>query len=387
MNNNSFIKQFEFSVKTLEDMRGVIIMKRFFAILLIMSMTLALMACSKAEEVVVKEKVRAVKVKEMQETENPVTMSYIGTVDSKDIVKYGFKGSGKLGRVFVEKGDKVKKDDKLAQLNMKDLNFQLSGSKASLNTAQLNIKKAKDALSYDTDLLNKMENLYKEGSISKDQYDKTKLKFDMSQNTYNQAKSQYDAAKTDYEFKLSAINDATIYANKDGIIVELLYEEGEVASGEQPVVVVRAASQIVNVGIAQKDLKKIKIGTLAIIDVDGEKGNAVVTNIAEAPDKDTRTYNAELTVEDKTYRLGSIANVSFDIGNKKAIWIPLTTIYSDGEEYVYIIKKDRAFKRTIVSGQIYDDHIMVEEGIEAGEILVVNGMKNLSDGIKVKIQE
>lgn len=362
-------------------------MKRFFAILLIMSMALALMACSKAEEVVVKEKVRAVKIKEMQETENPVTMSYIGTVDSKDIVKYSFKGSGKLGRVFVEKGDTVKKGDKLAQLNMKDLNFQLSGSKASLNTAQLNIKKAKDALSYDTDLFNKMKNLYKEGSISKDQYDQAKLKLDMSQTTYNQAKSQYNAAKTDYEFKLSAINDATIYVNKDGIIVELLYEEGEIASGEQPVVVVRAASQIVNVGIAQKDLKKIKIGTLAIIDVDGEKANAVVTNIAEAPDKDTRTYNAELTVEGKTYRLGSIANVSFDIGNKKAIWIPLTTIYSDGEEYVYIFKDDRAFKRTIVSGQIYDDHIMVEEGIEPGEILVVNGMKNLSDGIKVKIQE
>lgn len=361
-------------------------MKRFFATLLIMSMTLGLMACSKAEEVVVEEKVRAVEVTEMQETDRPLTLSYIGTVDSKDIVKYSFKTAGKLSRVFVEKGDRIKKGDKLAQLNMQDLKFQLSAAKATLDTAQLNIKKAKDALSYDMDIFNKMENLYKEGSISKDQYNQTKLKLDISQTTYNQAKSQYDATKIDYEFKLSLIDDATIHADNDGSIVDVSYEEGELVPQGYPVVIARTTNQIVNVGIAQRDLKNIKIGTQATIDIDGEKANAAITNISEAPDEDTRTYNAEVTIENKTYRLGSIVKVNFNIGNHRGLWVPITSVLSDGEEYVYIIKGDRAFKRTIVLGRIYDDYIMVEKGVERGEILVMGGMKNLSDGIKVKVK-
>jgi RND family efflux transporter MFP subunit len=360
-------------------------MKRFLAILLIMSMIFPLAACSKTEETVV-ERARAVKVKEIQESENPVTLSYIGTVDSKDIVKYSFKTTGKLGKVFVEKGDKVKKGDKLAQLNIQDLNFQLSAAKSNLDTAKLNIKKAEDSLNYYKDLFYKMEKLYRVGGISKDQYDQIKLQKDTAETTYNQAKSQFEAAKTDYEYKLSLLEDATIYTNQDGSIVDIPYEEGELVPQGYPVVSVRSSIQIINVGIAQRDLKKIKIGTEAVIDVEGEKANGVVTNIAEAPDETTRTYNAEVTIKDKNFRLGSIAKVVFDIGKERGIWIPISAIMSDGEDYVYIVQGDRAFKRIVELGEIYEDKIMVK-GVKSGELLVVSGMKNLIDGSKVNIQE
>ncbi|RKD22018.1 RND family efflux transporter, MFP subunit [Caminicella sporogenes DSM 14501] len=360
-------------------------MKRFLAILLILIMAFQLVGCSKAEEKIV-ERQRAVKVLEIHESENPVTLNYIGTVDAKDIVKYSFKTSGKLGKIFVEKGDKVKKGDKLAMLDMQDLNFQLSAAEATLQSAELNIKKAEDSLNYDRDLFERMKKLYKEGSISKDQYDKVKLKLDISEATYNQAKKQYEAAKTDYEYKLSLIDDATIYANQDGTIVDTLYEERELVPQGHPVVIVRSNTQVVNVGIAQKDLNKIDIGTRAVIDVDGEKAEGKITNIAEAPDKSTRTYNAEVTVKGKNFRLGSIAKVQFNIGKEKGVWIPISCIMSNGEDYVYIVKGDRAFKRTVELGKIYRDKIMVK-GIKPGELIVISGMKNLNDGSKVKIQK
>jgi RND family efflux transporter MFP subunit len=361
-------------------------MRRLLAILLIVSMIFPLSACTKAEETAVKERARAVKVIEIQESENKETLNYIGTVDSKEIVKYSFKTTGKLGKVFVEKGDKVKKGDKLVQLDMQDLNFQISAAKSNLDTAKLNIKKAEDSLNYYKDLFNKMENLYKEGTISKDQYDQIKLQKDTAETTYNQAKSQFEAAKADYEYKLSLLEDATIYANQDGSVIDTYYEEGELVPQGYPVVSVRSSIQIINVGIAQRDLKKIKIGTEAVIDVEGEKANGVVTNIAEAPDETTRTYNAEVTIKDKNFRLGSIAKVVFDIGKERGIWIPISAIMSDEEDYVYIVQGDRAFKRIVELGEIYEDKIMVK-GVKSGELLVVSGMKNLIDGSKVNIQE
>jgi len=361
-------------------------MKRFLTIVLIMSMLITLAACSRAEETVVEERARAVKVKEIKEGENPVTLSYIGTINSKDIVEYSFKSSGKLGRVFVEKGDKVKKGDKLAQLDMQDLNFQLSAAKATLDAAKLNIKKSEDALNYDKELFNKMDNLYKEGSISKDQYDQVKLKMDTSNTTYNQAKSQYEAAKTDYEYKLSLVEDATIYANQDGSIVEVPYEKGELIPQGYPAVIVRSVGQVVNVGIAQRDLKKIELGTEAVVNVDGEKAKGRITNIAEAPDEATRTYNAEVTIEDKSFRLGSIAKLEFNIGKESGVWIPISTIMSNGEDYVYIVEEDRAFKRIVELGKIHEDTVMVK-GVNPGELLVLSGMKNLNDGSKVNIKK
>lgn len=361
-------------------------MKRFLAMLLGMSMMLTLAACSMAEEVVVEERVKAVEAREVKESENPVTLSYIGTIDSKDTIKYGFKSGGKLGKVFVEKGDKVNKGDKLAQLDMQDLNFQLSAAKSTLDTAKLNIKKAEDALNYDKDLFNKMNDLYSEGSISKDKYDQVKLKLDTSKTSYEQAKSQYEAAQVDYNFKLSLIEDATIYANQDGTIVDTQYEKGELVPQGYPVVITRSVGQIVNVGIAQKDLNKIQVGTEATIDVDGEKAKGKVTNIAEAPDAATRTYNAEVTVEGKSFRLGSISKIEFSIGEEKGIWVPISVIMANGEDYVYIVKEDRAFKRVVELGKIHEDTVMIK-GINPGELIVVSGMKSLNDGSKVNIAD
>ena len=86
-------------------------MKKFLVSLMIGSMLLTLVGCVKADENIPKEKVKAVKVQKIEESKNPVTLSYIGTVDSKNITDYSFKTGGKLEKVYVEKGDKVKKGD------------------------------------------------------------------------------------------------------------------------------------------------------------------------------------------------------------------------------------------------------------------------------------
>lgn len=365
-------------------------MKKLLAILTISSMLLTLVGCAKADENIPKEKVRAVKVQKIEESKKNVTLSYIGTVDSKDITDYSFKTGGQLKKVYVEKGDKVKKGDVLAALDTKDIKFQIDVSKANLDLAKENIKKAEDSMNYNKDQFNKIEKLYNAGSVAKNQYDQIKLQRDASISTYNQSKSQYDSAKSDYEYKATLLDEAVIYAKEDGIIVNVAHEEGERIAGPSmnyvTIVTLRSMKQIVNVGIAQKDLNKVNIGTKAVIDVDGDEAHGVIENIDEAPDMATRTYNAQVDVKDKNYRLGSIAKLSFDIGNETGVWVPMQSIFSDGEDYVYIVEDDRAFKRTITLLKNHEDQVMVK-GIEPEEMLAISGMKNLNDGSKVNIVE
>lgn len=361
-------------------------MKKILAIILSFVIPFALSGCMKSEETMKEERARAVKVIQVEETENPVTLDYIGTVDSKDIVNYSFKSGGKIGKIYVDEGDTVKKGDKLAELDMQDIRFQVNAAKANLDAASLNIKKAKDSYDYQNELFSKIEKLFKEGSISKDYFDQAKLQTDVAYSSYNQAKSKYDAAKTDYDYKKTILDEAVIYAEQDGSIVKVPFDENERVAAGNPVVVFRSKHQIINVGIAQKDLKKIEVGTKADIDIDGETASGYIESIAEAPDSATRTYNAEVKVEGKTYRLGSIGKVSFNIGNENGIWIPMNVIFSNGVDYVYVVKEDRAFKRTIDIQKNHEDKMLVE-GVKEGEYLAVSGMKNISDGSKINVVE
>jgi RND family efflux transporter MFP subunit len=366
--------------------RGGSIMNRriLFGIQIMMVLVLIVTGCSKTEETSIEEKVRAVKIEEVKESEMPVLLSYLGTVDSQDIVKCGFKTPGKLGRVFVNEGDEVKKGDKLAQLDIQDLQFQFDAAKSTLETANLNVKKANDAYQYAQSLLARVEKLYKKGSVTEDSYDKAKLQVSTSEHTYSQAQAQFSTAKTDYDYKKSLLDDATLYADQDGSVLKVPFEESELVPQGYPVVVIRSVQRVINVGIAQKDLSKINIGMEAYVEVDGQKAEGTVTNIAEAPDVETRTYNAEITIKENVFKLGSIAKVDFDLGTEKAVWIPVTCLLSSGQNYVYVVRDGRAFKTIVETGRTYGDRVRVS-GIKNDDAIVISGMKNLSDGIKVKV--
>ncbi|MCT4594449.1 MAG: efflux RND transporter periplasmic adaptor subunit [Anaeromicrobium sp.] len=359
-------------------MRGACIV--LISFMLLFSLT----ACSKASADLNDERVKAVKVHEVKLEKRPIFLEYIGTVDSKETTKYGFKVNGKIESIMVEKGDKVKIGDVLAILDIKDLNFKMKGAKGVLDTASLNIEKVKDTLDYNRDYFEKIEKLYEQRAASKDNYDKAKLQLDQNEASYLQAKAQYERAKADYDHSLTLIEDSTIKTKKNGVVLEVLGEENELIGAYHPAVVVRSESQVVNVGVSQSEIDKIILGEKARVDVENNISQGIISNISEVPDENTRTYNTEVVVNNEKYRLGSIAKVSFPVGEEKGIWIPMTAIFSNGEDYVYVIKEDRAFKRGIKIKNIYDN-MMEIEGVKVGEIIAVSGMKNLDDGSKVKI--
>ncbi len=330
--------------------------------------------------------VRSIQVQTLEDSSKPITQHYIGIVDAKDQIEYSFKTSGRLGELYVEDGQAVEKGDLIGKLDIQDLNFQLDAAKATFSAAELNITKAKEAYQYDKTLLKSMESLFEAGSISKDKLDQVRLKTDVSEATYNQALTQLNAAKADLNHKESLLVDANIYAQADGTIVKTMYESGELIPQGYPVIVQRSQTQVVKVGIPQKNLNDIEIGSLANIEIDDVIAKGKVTQIDEAPDMTTRTYMAEITVDKADFHLGSIAEVDIEVGKQDGIWIPIQSLLSEGEDFVYITDGERAFKRTVIPQDTSGMMVRVT-GLKAGELVVVSGMNNLSDGINVVVDE
>ena len=358
-------------------------MKKLFYMVILIFIVLFYAGCS--EELIKEtEEYRAVKITEISDSESPLLLEYVGIVDSKELIKYSFKTPGKIESVLVEKGDYVEKGDPLVKMDLSELNFQLNAAKAVLDAAKSDVEKAKEALKYDEDNLKKMEQLLSKDAISRDTYDQLSLKLNVSRETLNQATSKFNATKIDFEYKSFLIDNGTIRAQTDGNVAEILYRENEQVAAYYPVLVVRSNVSVVNVGVAQKDLFKIKEGTPAEIDSYGEKTSGYLNYLSEVPDEETMTYKGEVLLEDNKLRLGTIVNVNFNLGNTTGIWIPVFSVMNDGEDFVYVVENNRAYKKIVEIQSIYDDRMMVK-GLESGDLLIIEGMKNLSDGMPVEI--
>ncbi len=320
------------------------------------------------------EKARPVRVVEVKKEKRMVRLSYIGTLTSKDIKKYAFKMPGKVAAIHVEKGQRVAKGTLLAELDPTDVGFAVSDAEHTL-------RKAKEAYEEAESFYQRIRALHEKGSVTADDHDKAKLNRDVRE-------ADYRRAQVDLEYKKSLSADLKMYSEIDGFVVEILNKPGEIVGAGYPVVVVRNDRQVVQVGVSQKDVKQIKIGTPVILSIDGIEGKGRVSNIAQIPDLQSRTYTVEVTLTDRlaasSFYLGSIAKVWFETGEKEAVWIPVQAIQSDGQEYVYVVDEGYARRRGVTLGAIESTFVEVD-GLVPGELLVVEGMKDLHQGAAVSI--
>lgn len=84
--------------------------------------------------------------------------------------------------------------------------------------------------------------------------------------------------------------------------------------------------------------------------------------------------------------IGSAADVSLAAGAVNGIWIPIAAVMNDGEDYIFIIRDERAVKRNISLKESQGFNVRVE-GLEPGDKLVTSGMKELSEGMKVTVSQ
>jgi len=304
-----------------------------------------------------------------------VRLPYIGTTMSDGIKRYSFKIPGKIISIPVKKGDKVTKGQLIARLESKERDWQ----KKVAEQDQFQANSAASAL---CKLYSKLKGLAEEGAVSQIQVEKARVECEVMRS--NAAK-----AKIGVEYGGSVVSDTEMHTEIDGYVIEITMNEGELIGPGMPVVVVRSESQIIQVGVSQSDIKTVKLGMKAVVNVDNAVGVGKVTNIAQIPDLMSRTYNVQVTLTgklaDMDFFLGQISHVAFEIGKEESIWIPIQSLMSDGIDYVYTVDDGRAVRRNVTRGSMSGDLVQVD-GLEDGVQLVTEGMTALKEGYVVTIK-
>jgi RND family efflux transporter MFP subunit len=329
---------------------------------------------------------KPVKTIVIEENSHPVGLEYKGIVVPESKVNYAFKSSGRLSKLLVSNGDKIKNGDLLALLDTSDLQLELDSVTAQLAATKKDIDKATATQSYDKTLYEKMKILFEEGAIAKDELDQIKLKLDLSESTLEQAKEATETMQAKYNLVKNLMNDAKIVATSNGTVLATHFEAGELLSPGQPVITARSESIVVHVGLSQDDKAVVTKNTAVVVNDQDTTIEGKIIQIDDMPDNSTRTYLTKIRINNPQVDLGRIVDVRFHLGEKNGIGIPMESIMSDGETFIYIINNERAYKRIIAIEEISQFDVKVS-GIEKGDEIVVDGMKRLSDGIAIEIVE
>ena len=121
-------------------------------------------------------------------------------------------------------------------------------------------------------------------------------------------------------------------------------------------------------------------------------GGGTLTFIDNAVDTATGTILLKATFPNEEHTLwpGQFVNVGLVMGTLTgAVTVPSSAVQlSQKGTYLYVIMPgDTADIRSVVTGAVFDETTVIERGVRAGDIVVVDGMSRLRQGSKVTIKQ
>ncbi len=325
-----------------------------------------------------------VSVEKVEKREIERTLSFVGNLESMDKATIVPDISGKLWKIYVDVGERVRKGQILAELDHRHIDLQLEQAKAGFEVAKANLEDAK------TNYI-RMEKLYKENAISSQQFEKVKLAYEAAQSQFHQAQAALNLAQ--YQQEVSIMK-----APFDGVIVERLAEEGDVINpmmgsfgSRGGVLVLMNFSKIrVDLDVSERDIASIKKGQKAYLEVFSIpdrrfKGEVTIVNLAA--DSMTKTFKVRTEFEnpDLLLKPGTFGTVTIVTQAKKDV----LTIKKRGliENTVFVVENGKVSKRNVKTGIENNTHIEIIEGLREEDIYVSEGVLGLKDGSKVRIIE
>lgn len=323
--------------------------------------------------------------------------TYKATLEPKEYGLVTTKITGKVSGLFFENGDAVQQGQPLIQIDTQDIENQLSSASNQLTIASFSEQKAKAALSSAQLAFNRAQALFQEGAVSQSSLDAATTSLQTATADYNLAKANINAAKISLQTLQDQKANATICAPISGIIDSKNVSVGQylTTQGSNIVLAKINDTSVLNavIQVEQDRLSLIQVGQKATVTLDGSDKTfeGIVTNIDPSADPASRSFKCKITINQKDPELmpGIFTTVSFSgLAAKTAITVPMEAVIEDGGKYyLYLAKNNKAVRREVQIGEILNQTISIQSGIQEGDSVIISNVNMLQDGDSIKVQD
>ena len=290
----------------------------------------------------------------------PQNEVYSSTIQAYAVNNIAPISGSRIQKINVEIGDFVNKGQILAEMD-----------KVQLNQARLK-------LTNDSTEFIRTKGLYKEGGISKSNYESMELSMKVSKSSYQNL----------YE-------NTILRSPVSGVITARNYDKGDLFTMGRPIYVVQQISPVkLLVGISESDYTAIAKGKQVNITVDALPDTTfkgTVNRIYPTIDATTHTFLTEIIVgnNDRKLRPGMYAKVMITFGINHSITLPdeaVVKMQGSGQRHVFVLQPDNTVKSCPVTlGRHFGNYYEILEGVAEGDIVATKGSSSLKNGSMVEV--
>ncbi|TVQ50298.1 MAG: efflux RND transporter periplasmic adaptor subunit [Saprospirales bacterium] len=274
---------------------------------------------------------------------------------------------------------------------------ELSGRIVSLNVSEgQSVQRGQLIATLDTEVIDRqMAEVETTLDLARDVYARQKRLWDQnigSEIQYLEAKNSVDRLERSLEVLETQKSRATINAPQSGIVEQLVMRQGEIVSPGMPVAIIvdnRNLKLVSN--IPENFLAFVQVGDEIGVELPSlrESVKTRISRIGSTIDQENRTFVIEANMPANIDKLkpNLMARVSLnDRTVENTIVIPLRLVQYDigGQAFVYVAKKENdnlfAEKRMVKTGLNYRNDIEIKEGLEEGDLLIIEGQMDVANG-------
>ena len=327
-----------------------------------------------------------VRVAQVKEEEVRRALSVVGHVEPSAAVRITAQVGGQLMEAHVRPGSYVHAGDTLFILDRRPFQNALLQAEAALSSNRAQLRRAQQDL-------NRYKQLASQNFLSQQQYEQSLTEVETLQANI----AQNTAARENAQLQLS---HATVKAPISGRVGEVLVHPGNnVKANDSTLLVINTVSPAeVRFAVPERFLPELnrrlrtdRVAALVLPEGDtGEPVSGLLTLIDNEVDKSTGTISMRALFANSDERLwpGQFVRVGIVMESvSDALVIPESAVLEGlSGRYAYVLGEDgRVSPRDIKITDLNDGRGMVEQGLQLGETVIIDGQLNLMPGSLVEV--
>ncbi len=292
--------------------------------------------------------------------------NYYGEVSAYKSATLIAGAGGEVTSIKAKEGDRVKSGRSLARVDA-------SRAQAALELAVLNEKVAKEQYQ-------RTQKQFEKENVSKVMLDNSHIAW------LNSKKNLVDTRKM--------WRGALAVPPINGIVTARHIElNQEIMPGSPTFTVAQIHKLKVTVGIPESEIVGVKEGNSAEVTFaiyPNRVWEGTISRLSRQISLGKRTFSAEITIDNSDSLLNPGLTAKTEVVREKlvnVIAIPTETIVTRGtDNFVMLVIDGKAVKREVVLGSSDELYTIIEDGIEIGDTLIIEGSQMVTNGTPVTVQ-
>ncbi len=309
------------------------------------------------------EKVMNVKISQVEKGLFRHFIQVQGMIESDNNVLVAPQSSGIVKQIHVSVGSKVSRGQLLAELDGSIL-------ESSIAEVENGLKLAKT-------IFERQQRLWDKNIGSEIEFLQVKN---------NKESLEKRLATLEEQFKMTKI-----FAPLSGTVDEILIKEGEMAAaGMGAIRVVQLSNLKIVVDLSEIYISRIHKGDPVHVNIPviERELDLRVDAVSQVIDPDDRTFQVDIKIPKSEAGIKpnmlSVLMIN-DYTNPEALVVPLNIVQETGQEQFIFVAEQKsvdwiARRRSVKTGETYDDRVEILSGLRSGEQVVIFGFQNLADG-------